>query len=80
MVFRMNVCIKYAHLCTRINTGFFYRYILVDWLVEVACMKNFSTLTLHNAVSIVDHFLAVRDVPRSKLQLLGVSAMVISSR
>ncbi|PVD38359.1 hypothetical protein C0Q70_00973 [Pomacea canaliculata] len=56
------------------------RYILVDWLVEVACMKNFSTLTLHNAVSIVDHFLAVRDVPRSKLQLLGVSAMVISSR
>ncbi|KAK7506755.1 hypothetical protein BaRGS_00002230 [Batillaria attramentaria] len=56
------------------------RYILVDWLVEVASMKNFSTLTLHNAVAIVDRFLMVHDISRSKLQLLGVAAMVVSSR
>lgn len=56
------------------------RYILVDWLVEVASMKNFSTLTLHNAVGIVDRFLMAHDISRSKLQLLGVAAMVISSR
>ena len=52
----------------------------MDWLVEVAGMKEFSTLTLHCAVSLVDRFLKVHIVPRSKLQLLGVAAMVICSR
>ncbi|XP_067671880.1 cyclin-F-like [Haliotis asinina] len=56
------------------------RYILVDWLVEVAGMKDFSTLTLHAAVNLVDRFLQVHAVPRSQLQLLGVAAMVICSR
>ncbi|KAH3860757.1 cyclin-F-like isoform X2 [Dreissena polymorpha] len=56
------------------------RYILVDWLAEVAAMKMFSTHTFHVSVSVVDRFLKVNSVPRSKLQLLGVSAMVLCSR
>ncbi|XP_050393058.2 cyclin-F isoform X1 [Patella vulgata] len=56
------------------------RYILVDWLVEVAGMKSFSNQTLHTAVSVVDRFLATQNVPRAKLQLLGVAAMVVCSR
>ncbi|XP_045213462.1 cyclin-F-like isoform X2 [Mercenaria mercenaria] len=56
------------------------RYILVDWLAEVAAMKLFSTHTFHVAVGVVDRFLQVNSVPRSKLQLLGVSAMVLCSR
>ncbi|ESO84228.1 hypothetical protein LOTGIDRAFT_108005 [Lottia gigantea] len=56
------------------------RYILVDWLVEVAGMKNFSNQTLHTAVSVVDRFLSVQNVHRAKLQLLGVAAMVVCSR
>lgn len=57
-----------------------FRYILVDWLAEVAAMKLFSTHTFHVAVGVVDRFLHVNSVPRSKLQLLGVSAMVLCSR
>ena len=56
------------------------RYILVDWLAEVAAMKEFSSLTFHVAVSVVDRFLRVHSTTRSKLQLLGVSAMVLCSR
>ena len=56
------------------------RYILVDWLAEVAAMKMFSTHTFHVAVGVVDRFLRLNTVPRSKLQLLGVSAMVLCSR
>lgn len=56
------------------------RYILVDWLAEVAAMKMFSTHTFHVTVSVVDRFLRVQSVSRSKLQLLGITAMVLSSR
>ena len=52
----------------------------MDWLAEVAAMKMFSTHTFHVAVGVVDRFLMVNSVPRSKLQLLGVSAMVLCSR
>uniref|UniRef100_H3AY82 Cyclin-F n=1 Tax=Latimeria chalumnae TaxID=7897 RepID=H3AY82_LATCH len=56
------------------------RYILIDWLVEVATMKDFSSLCLHVTVSCVDRYLAQRPVPRAKLQLLGIACMVICTR
>ncbi|KAL3876589.1 hypothetical protein ACJMK2_034420 [Sinanodonta woodiana] len=56
------------------------RYILVDWLAEVCGMKDFSSQTLHVAVSLMDRFLRVHTTSRSKLQLLGVAAMVLCSR
>lgn len=56
------------------------RYILMDWLVEVACMKEFTSLTLHMAISVVDRFLKRYKMTRTKLQLLGVAAMVLCSR
>lgn len=58
----------------------YLRYILVDWLVEVAGMKDFSTQTLHVAIDVVDRYLKLHKTSRSKLQLLGVAAMVICSR
>jgi len=56
------------------------RYILVDWLVEVAGMKDFSSQTLHAAVHMVDRYLKCHLISRSRLQLLGVAAMVLCSR
>lgn len=52
----------------------------MDWLVEIAGMKDFSSHTLHIAVSVVDRYLKVHKTSRSRLQLLGVSAMVLCSR
>ncbi|MCI4385273.1 hypothetical protein PGIGA_G00048450 [Pangasianodon gigas] len=56
------------------------RYILVDWLVEVATMKDFSSLALHVTVGCVDRYLARRSVPKARLQLLGIACMVICTR
>ncbi|XP_054892054.1 cyclin-F [Poeciliopsis prolifica] len=56
------------------------RYILVDWLVEVATMKDFSSQTLHVTVGCVDRYLALRSVPKARLQLLGIACMVVCTR
>ncbi|KAG9476823.1 cyclin-F isoform X2 [Eleutherodactylus coqui] len=56
------------------------RYILIDWLVEVATMKDFSSLCLHMTVGLVDRYLKLRSVPRARLQLVGIACMVICTR
>ncbi|XP_011666474.1 cyclin-F [Strongylocentrotus purpuratus] len=56
------------------------RYILVDWLVEVGSMKDYSCLTIHSAVQLVDRYLMARNISRSTLQLVGITCMVICSR
>nr|XP_057905399.1 cyclin-F isoform X2 [Doryrhamphus excisus] len=56
------------------------RYILVDWLVEVTTMKDFSSLMLHVTVGCVDRYLALRSVPKVRLQLLGIACMVVCTR
>ncbi|CAK8568336.1 unnamed protein product [Lathyrus sativus] len=55
------------------------RGILVDWLVEVAEEYKLVPDTLHLAVSYIDRFLSFNDINRTKLQLLGVSSMLIAS-
>ncbi|XP_046855809.1 cyclin-F-like isoform X2 [Xenia sp. Carnegie-2017] len=56
------------------------RYILVDWLVEVCTMKNFTSHVLHAAVSYVDLYLLRRKSNRGELQLLGIGCLLIASR
>ncbi|XP_059417694.1 cyclin-F [Carassius carassius] len=56
------------------------RYILVDWLVEVTTMKDFSSQVLHVTIGCVDRYLSLRSVPKAQLQLLGIACMVISTR
>lgn len=56
------------------------RYILVDWLVEVAIMKDFPSQIVHIAVNCVDQYLMRRKVQRSELQLLGITCMLIAAR
>ena len=59
---------------------FTFRYILIDWLFEVLEMKEFPSSTIHLAVNMVDSYLQQRPVPRSRLQLLGISAMLLAAR
>lgn len=55
------------------------RGILVDWLVEVAVEYKLLSETLHLSVSYIDRFLSVNPMGKSRLQLLGVSSMLIAS-
>ncbi|XP_027902158.1 putative cyclin-A3-1 isoform X2 [Vigna unguiculata] len=56
------------------------RAILVDWLVEVGEEYKLLPDTLHLSVSYIDRFLSINPVTKSKLQLLGVSSMLIASK
>jgi len=55
------------------------RAVLVDWLVEVAEEFNLHAETLHLAISYVDRFLTTNVVAQDKLQLLGVTAMLVAT-
>lgn len=52
----------------------------MDWIIEVAGMKLFSPETVHLAINLIDRYLIIRGIPRSKLQLLGVTALLIAAR
>ncbi|NP_001158480.1 cyclin B [Saccoglossus kowalevskii] len=56
------------------------RSILIDWLVQVHLRFHLLQETLFLTVSILDRFLQIQQVSRSKLQLVGVTAMFIASK
>ncbi|ESQ30898.1 hypothetical protein EUTSA_v10011575mg [Eutrema salsugineum] len=56
------------------------RGVLVDWLVEVAEEYKLVSDTLYLTVSYVDRFLSMKPINRQRLQLVGVSAMLIASK
>lgn len=56
------------------------RAILIDWLVEVHLKFKLLQETMYLTVSIIDRFLERTPVARGKLQLVGVTAMLIASK
>jgi cyclin B len=56
------------------------RNILVDWLVEVHFNFRLIQETLFLTVSLLDRFLALHPVHRSKLQLAGIAAFMIACK
>lgn len=68
----------YMHLQTDINEKM--RAILIDWLIDVHQKFELSTEALYLTINLIDRFLSVKVVPRRELQLLGMSAMLISTK
>jgi cyclin B len=56
------------------------RTILVDWLVEVHLKFKMVPETLYLTVNLIDRYLEKKQVRRSKLQLVGVAALLLSSK
>lgn len=56
------------------------RAILVDWLVDVHLKFKLMPETLHLTLSLIDRFLAVKQVTRRHLQLVGVTAMLVAAK
>ncbi|KAA0058798.1 cyclin-A2-4-like [Cucumis melo var. makuwa] len=56
------------------------RGILVDWLVEVSEEYKLVPDTLYLTVFFIDWFLSQNYIERQKLQLLGISCMLIASK
>jgi len=56
------------------------RAILVDWLVEVHMKFRLVPETLYLCVHIIDRYCSIVDVARSKLQLVGVTALFLACK
>jgi cyclin B len=56
------------------------RAILIDWLVEVHLKFKLEKDTLYLTVHLIDRLLELKAVKRQKLQLVGVTAMLIASK
>lgn len=56
------------------------RAILIDWLVEVHLKFKLVPETLYLTVNLIDRYLEKVEVMRDKLQLVGVTAMLIASK
>lgn len=56
------------------------RSILVDWLVEVHLKFKLVPETLYLTINIIDRYLDRATVTRPKLQLVGVTALLIASK
>lgn len=63
---------------TEINLGM--REILVSWLIEVHKRLILSPETLFIAVNTIDRYMMRRNVPRLRLQLVGVASLYIACK
>jgi len=57
-----------------------HRTILVDWMSDVCVKFSLLSETLFLASNVLDKYLASKAVARQKLQLVGVTAMLIASK
>ena len=56
------------------------RAILIDWLVEVHMKFRLVPESLYLCVQLIDRYCSVADVPRTKLQLVGVTALLVACK
>jgi len=56
------------------------RAILIDWLVEVHMKFKLVPDTLYLSVNIIDRYCSIVEVPRRKLQLVGVTALLLACK
>ena len=56
------------------------REILTDWLIEVHLKFKLLPETLYLTVNLIDRYLTTQNIYRNKLQLVGVTAMLIASK
>ena len=56
------------------------RSILVDWLVEVHLKFKLVPETLYLTINLIDRYLERQEVSRPRLQLVGVTSLLIASK
>jgi len=56
------------------------REILIDWLVDVHLKFHLRTRTLFLTVTLIDRFLEKQQVAKEKLQLVGITSLLIAAK
>ena len=56
------------------------RSILIDWIIDVHFKFNFTDETLFMTINIIDRYLTLEKITRNKLQLLGITSLMIACK
>lgn len=72
----------YISLRTHMEINIDMRCVLIDWMIEVSAEFKMQTETTFLAANIIDRYLSKveSNIPRSRFQLLGVTALLIASK
>ncbi|KAK0577113.1 hypothetical protein LWI29_027918 [Acer saccharum] len=73
-------CIASNYMAQQFDINERMRGILIDWLIEVHYKFELMEETLYLTVNLIDRFLAVQPLVRKKLQLVGVTAMLLACK
>ncbi|KAL6504185.1 hypothetical protein OROGR_026108 [Orobanche gracilis] len=73
-------CVPPTYMAHQFDINERMRAILIDWLIEVHYKFELMEETLYLMVNIIDRFLAIQPVLRKKLQLVGVTAMLLACK
>lgn len=71
---------KYGYMGQQADINEKMRAILIDWLIEVHLKFKLMPETMYLTVNLIDRFLERKQVVRQKLQLVGVTAMLLASK
>ncbi|XP_057966323.1 G2/mitotic-specific cyclin-2-like [Malania oleifera] len=73
-------CISLNYMAHQFDINYQMRAILIDWLIEVHCKFQLMEETLFLTINLIDRFLECQAVVRKKLQLVGVTAMLLACK
>ncbi|KAL1540597.1 Cyclin-B2-3 [Salvia divinorum] len=73
-------CVPSNYMARQSDINERMRGILIDWLIEVHYKFELMDETLYLTVNLIDRFLALQPVVRKKLQLVGVTAMLLACK
>uniref|UniRef100_A0ACD5UIL2 Uncharacterized protein n=1 Tax=Avena sativa TaxID=4498 RepID=A0ACD5UIL2_AVESA len=73
-------CVSPSYMTQQTDINEKMRGILIDWLIEVHYKLELLGETLFLTVNIIDRYLARENVVRKKLQLVGVTAMLLACK
>ncbi|XP_059459811.1 G2/mitotic-specific cyclin-2-like isoform X2 [Corylus avellana] len=73
-------CVPANYMAQQSDINERMRAILIDWLIEVHYKFELMDETLFLTVNLIDRFLAAQPVVRKKLQLVGVTAMLLACK
>ncbi|MCL7021745.1 hypothetical protein MKW94_007256, partial [Papaver nudicaule] len=73
-------CVSPSYMTHQFDINEKMRGILIDWLIEVHYKFELMDETLYLTVNLIDRFLERQTVLRKKLQLVGVTAMLLACK
>ncbi|KAK1684734.1 hypothetical protein QYE76_045582 [Lolium multiflorum] len=73
-------CVRPDYMSSQGDINQKMRAILIDWLIEVHYKFELMEETLFLTVNLIDRFLEKEVVPRKKLQLVGMTAMLLACK